>query len=109
MSKVGKKEGGPTVDSGLAGPRLPNIQAGPAGPLWDRNLQYLGLFQMHAAHSAHIRLIRAMLSALLAARQLLGVPSPGSGEGPAFQRQGQGRTRPCGASRIRGSQPSLGG
>lgn len=37
-----RKEGGPTVDSSLENPRLPSKQAGPAGPLWDRNLQYFG-------------------------------------------------------------------
>lgn len=58
---------------------------------------------MHAAQRAPIRPIRAMFSALLAARQLLAVPNPGSGEVTAFPGQGQGRTGPCGAPRIQGS------
>lgn len=66
-----------------------------------------GLSQMRTAHSAHIGLIRAMFSALLAARHSW-VPSPGSEEVTAFQRQGQGRTGPYGASRIWGS-PLWGG
>lgn len=92
MPKRGKKEG-----------RRPHSRLQPGKPQASQQAGRPSWAQMHAAHSAHIRLIRAMFSALLAARQLLGVPSPGSGEVTAFQRQGQGRTGPCGASRIQGS------
>lgn len=72
-------------------------------PVWTKTCNILGPHKMHTAESAPIRLIRAMFSALLAARQLFAVLGPGSGEVTAFRRQGQGRIRPCGASRIQGS------
>lgn len=74
-------------DSSLAGTRLPTEQPGQRAcggqePCGDRSRQHWAA--PNAQCKEPVRLVRAKFSALLAARQLLAVPSPGSGEATAF-------------------------
>lgn len=85
MSKRGKEEGkGPQQTPAWQAPGFPPSSQAPWALVGTGICNLLGPCQMHTTWSTPIKLIRAMFSALLAARQLLAVPSPSLGEVTAF-------------------------